>query len=143
LNMADHGYTVAVYNRTTSVMEDFIAKNKAQEPSADRVIGFAELVDFVKSIKRPRKIVLLVKSSAVLPTDLDAVDKVVDGLIPLLDKDDIIIDGGNSNWNATIRREKGLRDKGLRFFGSGVSGGELGARFGPSLMPGGDKTAWA
>ena len=143
LNMADHGYTVAVYNRTTSVTEDFVAKNKAQEPSAERVVGFAELADFVKSIKRPRKIVLLVKSSAVLPTDRDAVDKVVDGLIPLLDKGDIIIDGGNSNWNATIRREKELSAKGLRFFGSGVSGGELGARFGPSLMPGGDESAWA
>jgi len=142
LNMADHGYTVAVYNRTTSVMEDFIAKNKQEEPSAERVVGFAELADFVKSLKRPRKIVLLVKSTAVLPNDRDAVDKVVDGLIPLLDEGDIIIDGGNSNWNATIRREKALSAKGLRFFGSGVSGGELGARFGPSLMPGGDESAW-
>lgn len=142
LNMADHGYTVAVYNRTTSVMEEFIAKNKQEEPSAERVVGFAELADFVKSLKRPRKIVLLVKSTAVLPNDRDAVDKVVDGLIPLLDEGDIIIDGGNSNWNATIRREKELSAKGLRFFGSGVSGGELGARFGPSLMPGGDETAW-
>ena len=142
LNMADHGYSVAVYNRTTSVMEDFIAKNKAEEPSAERVVGFAELADFVKSLKRPRKIVLLVKSTAVLPNDRDAVDKVVDGLIPLLDEGDIIIDGGNSNWNATIRREKELSAKGLRFFGSGVSGGELGARFGPSLMPGGDESAW-
>ncbi|MFI4861189.1 MAG: decarboxylating NADP(+)-dependent phosphogluconate dehydrogenase [Phycisphaerales bacterium JB063] len=142
LNMADHGYTVAVYNRTTAVMEDFIAKNKAEEPSAERVLGFAELKDFVASLKRPRKIVLLVKSTAVLPTDLDAVDKVVEGLLPLLEQGDIIIDGGNSNWNATIRREKELSEQGIRFFGSGVSGGELGARFGPSLMPGGDETAW-
>ncbi len=143
LNMADHGYSVAVYNRTTSVMEDFIKSNKAEEPSAERVIGFAELKDFVGSLKRPRKIVLLVKSTAVLPNDRDAVDKVIDGLLPLLDKDDIIIDGGNSNWNATIRREKELAEKGYRFFGSGVSGGELGARFGPSLMPGGSESAWA
>ena len=93
LNMADHGYTVAVYNRTTSVMEEFIASNKAEEPSAERVIGFPELKDFVASLKKPRKIILLVKSTAVLPSDRDAVDKVIDGLLPLLDKDDIIIDG--------------------------------------------------
>jgi len=142
LNMADHGYAVAVYNRTTSVMDEFIKNNHAKEPSAERVIGFAELADFVKSLKRPRKIILLVKSTAVLPSDRDAVDKVIDGLLPLLDKDDIIIDGGNSNWNATIRREKELAAQGYRFFGSGVSGGELGARFGPSLMPGGSKSAW-
>jgi len=142
LNMADHGYTVAVYNRTTAVMDEFIKKNQESEPSAARVIGYAELHDFVRSLKRPRKIVLLVKSTAVLPSDRDAVDGVVDGLIPLLEHGDIIIDGGNSNWNATIRREKELAERGLRFFGSGVSGGELGARFGPSLMPGGDKSAW-
>lgn len=142
LNMADHGFTVSVYNRTTSVMDAFIAKNKAEEPSAERVIGHAELKDFVASIKKPRKIVLLVKSTAVLPNDRDAVDKVIDGLIPLLDKGDLVIDGGNSNWNATIRREKEYAEKGIRFFGSGVSGGELGARFGPSLMPGGDPEAW-
>ena len=142
LNMADHGYTVSVYNRTTETMEDFIAHCKANEPSANRVVGHAELEDFVRSIKRPRKIVLLVKSTAVLPNDRDAVDKVVDGLLPLLDEGDLVIDGGNSNWNATIRREKHYAEKGIRFFGSGVSGGELGARFGPSLMPGGNADAW-
>ncbi|MEM1212899.1 MAG: decarboxylating NADP(+)-dependent phosphogluconate dehydrogenase [Planctomycetota bacterium] len=142
LNMADHGYTVSVYNRTTSKMEDFIADCKANEPSADRVLGFAELKDFVASIAKPRKIVLLVKSTAVLPEDRDAVDKTIDGLLPLLDAGDIIIDGGNSNWNATIRRENDLTAKGFEFIGSGVSGGELGARFGPSLMPGGSPKAW-
>ncbi|MEO0965159.1 MAG: decarboxylating NADP(+)-dependent phosphogluconate dehydrogenase [Planctomycetota bacterium] len=142
LNMADHGFNVSVYNRTTATMEAFIAKNEAEEPSHARVHGYADLKDFVQSIKTPRKIVLLVKSTAVLPSDRDAVDKVVDGLLPLLDKGDLIIDGGNSNWNATIRREKELAEKGYRFFGSGVSGGELGARFGPSLMPGGDAEAW-
>ncbi len=142
LNMADHGYTVSVYNRTTATTDDFIARCKEEEPSAERVIGFAELKDFVQSIKRPRKIVFLVQSKAVLPTDRDAVDAVIAQLEPLLDKGDIIIDGGNSNWNATIRREKELAPKGFKFFGSGVSGGELGARFGPSLMPGGDKAAW-
>ena len=142
LNMADHGYTVSVYNRTTSKMEDFIRDCEANEPSAERVLGHAKLPDFVKSIKKPRKIVLLVKSTAVLPDDRDAVDATIQSLLPLLDKGDIIIDGGNSNWNATIRREKELTEAGYEFIGSGVSGGELGARFGPSLMPGGSKKAW-
>ena len=142
LNMADHGYTVSVYNRTTSKMEAFVADCKANEPSAERVLGFAELKDFVASIAKPRKIVLLVQSKAVLPDDRDAVDATIAGLLPLLDKGDIIIDGGNSNWNATIRREKELTEAGYEFIGSGVSGGELGARFGPSLMPGGSPEAW-
>ena len=142
LNMADHGFAVAVYNRTTSKMEDFVAECQANEPSAERVIGHAELKDFVASIKRPRKIILLVKSTAVLPGDRDAVDATIEGLVPLLEKGDIIIDGGNSNWNATIRRENDLTARGFEFIGSGVSGGELGARFGPSLMPGGSKQAW-
>jgi len=142
LNMADHGFSVAVYNRTTSRMEEFIDYCRKEEPSAERVSGYAELEDFVRAIKRPRKIVLLVKSTAVLPDDRDAVDATIQGLLPLLDKGDIIIDGGNSNWNATIRRERELTDAGYEFIGSGVSGGELGARFGPSLMPGGSKEAW-
>jgi len=143
LNMADHGYTVSVYNRTTSKMQAFVDEAKANEPSGKRVIGHAELGPFVASIKRPRKIVILVKSTAVLPHDRDAVDSTIEQLIPLLEGGDIIIDGGNSNWNATIRREKELKDKGLLFIGTGVSGGELGARFGPSLMPGGSSEAWA
>ncbi|MEM1108547.1 MAG: NADP-dependent phosphogluconate dehydrogenase [Planctomycetota bacterium] len=142
LNMADHGYKVSVYNRTTSKMEAFIKDCEENEPSAERVVGFAELKDFVKSIAKPRKIVLLVQSTAVLPGDRDAVDATIAGLLPLIDKGDIIIDGGNSNWNATIRREKELTEAGYEFIGSGVSGGELGARFGPSLMPGGSKKAW-
>jgi len=142
LNMADHGYTVSVYNRTTAVMETFIAACRQTEPSAERVVGFADLKDFVASIKRPRKIVFLVQSKAVLPTDRDAVDAVIAQLLPLIDRGDILIDSGNSNWNATIRREKELRDQGYVFVGSGVSGGELGARFGPSLMPGGSPEAW-
>jgi 6-phosphogluconate dehydrogenase len=142
LNMADHGFTVSVYNRTTETMQQFIADCKKNEPSHDRVVGFPELKDFVASLKRPRKIVLLVKSTAMLPHDRDAVDKIVEQLEPLLEQGDLIIDGGNSNWNATIRREKDLATRGLKFFGSGVSGGELGARFGPSLMPGGDPDAW-
>jgi len=142
LNMADHGFKVAVYNRTTSKMEQFIKDCQANEPSAERVVGLAELSDFVNAIAKPRKIILLVKSTAVLPNDRDAVDMTIESLLPLLDKGDIIIDGGNSNWNATIRREKDLTAQGYEFIGSGVSGGELGARFGPSLMPGGSKQAW-
>lgn len=133
LNIADHGYAISVYNRTTSKMEDFVAKNP-NTPGALR--GFADIKDFVQSIKKPRKIVLLVKAGR-------GTDAVINELTPLLDKGDIIIDGGNANWNDTIRREKDLSDKQLRFVGSGVSGGEEGARFGPSLMPGGAPESWA
>ena len=132
LNIADHGYQISVYNRTHSKTEKFVSENR-NTPAA--VVGCEELKDFVASLKRPRKIIILVKAGG--PTD-----SVIDSLIPLLEKDDIIIDGGNANWNDTIRREKDLNDKGLRFVGSGVSGGEEGARFGPSLMPGGHFEAW-
>ncbi|MDH3582743.1 MAG: NAD(P)-binding domain-containing protein, partial [Phycisphaerae bacterium] len=142
LNMADHGYTVAVYNRTTETMTDWIAQCRREEPSAERLIGCAQLEEFVAAIRRPRKIILLVKSSAPSRFEKDAVDAVINSLLPLLDKDDIVIDGGNSMWEATIRRESELAEKGIRFVGSGVSGGEEGARFGPSLMPGGAASSW-
>jgi len=136
LNMADHGFAVAVYNRTTATMEKFIAENP---PSVlgpgGRLLGSAELKDFVASIKRPRRIVILVKAGA--PTDA-----VIDSLVPLLQKGDCIIDGGNAEWTDTIRRERALNERGMLFVGSGVSGGEEGARFGPSLMPGGKPEAW-
>ena len=136
LNMADHGYEVSVYNRTTSKMTAFIDEVQQEQPSKDRVHGFEKLEDFVASIKRPRKIVLLVKAGK-------ATDATIDGLLPHLEEGDIVIDGGNAHWEDTIRREKDIRAKGLHFVGSGVSGGELGARFGPSLMPGGSAEAWA
>ena len=136
LNMADHGFTVAVYNRTTSTMEDFIQRAEAEEPSTDRLVGCAELEDFVASLKRPRRIVILVKAGP-------AVDAVIDQLLPLIEEGDVIVDGGNSEWTDTIRREEELREKKIHFVGSGVSGGEEGARFGPSLMPGGSDEAWA
>jgi 6-phosphogluconate dehydrogenase len=135
LNIADHGYTVAVYNRTTERMESFMQQVKASEPSAERMLGIADFKQFVQSIKRPRKVIIMVKAGK--PTDA-----VIDQLVEAMEQGDIIIDGGNANWNDTIRREKELKHKGLLFIGSGVSGGELGARFGPSLMPGGDKEAW-
>lgn len=132
LNIADHGFQISVYNRTTSKMEEFVAEHP---DTPGGLIGQAELKDFVQSLRRPRKIIILVKAGG--PTDA-----VIDELIPLLEKDDIIIDGGNAKWTDTIRREKDLEAKGLRFIGSGVSGGEEGARFGPSLMPGGKESAY-
>ena len=135
LNMADHGFTVAVYNRTGARTDEFIATAQKEEPSADRLVGCKTLKTFVQSIKRPRKIVILVKAGA-------GTDAVIDQLVPLVTKGDIIVDGGNANWNDTIRREKTLKGKGILFVGSGVSGGETGARFGPSMMPGGDRKAW-
>ncbi len=137
LNMADHGFKVAVYNRTTTTMTDFIAQHQPGSFGAKGggLFGQAALADFVSSIRRPRKIVILVKAGA-------GTDAVIDGLVPLLSSGDIIIDGGNAFWEDTIRREKALKAKGLRFVGSGVSGGEEGARYGPSLMPGGDRESW-
>ncbi len=132
LNIADHGFQISVYNRTTEKTERFVAENPAT-PGA--LIGSRTLGDFVASLSLPRKIIILVQAGA--PTDA-----VIDSLTPLLSAQDIIIDGGNAKWTDTIRREKALREKNLRFIGSGVSGGETGARFGPSLMPGGEKAAY-
>lgn len=132
LNVADHGYQISVYNRTTATTEKFVAENP-NTPGG--LVGTQSLEEFVASLSRPRKIIILVKAGG--PTDA-----VIENLVPLLDKDDIIIDGGNALWTDTIRREKELSAKGLRFIGSGVSGGEEGARFGPSLMPGGQESAY-
>ncbi|MFZ0708645.1 MAG: NADP-dependent phosphogluconate dehydrogenase [Terrimicrobiaceae bacterium] len=133
LNVADHGFQISVYNRTTSVTDGFV-RNNPDTPGG--LVGTRTLEEFVQSIRRPRKMILLVKAGK--PTD-----SVIDSLVPLLEKGDIVIDGGNALWTDTIRREKALTEKGLRFIGSGVSGGEEGARFGPSLMPGGDPSSWA
>ena len=132
LNIADHNFNISVYNRTYAKTETFLQANP-NTPGA--LLGFEQLEDFVASLKRPRKIIILVQAGR-------ATDAVIDALIPLLDKEDIIIDGGNAKWDDTIRREKALTDLGLQFIGSGVSGGEEGARFGPSLMPGGSFEAW-
>ncbi|MEE8177524.1 MAG: NADP-dependent phosphogluconate dehydrogenase, partial [Acidobacteriota bacterium] len=132
LNIADHGFRVSVFNRTTSRMEHFVAENP-QTPGG--LVGEATLDGFVDSLSRPRKIIILVQAGA-------GTDAVIESLVPLLDEGDIIIDGGNAKWTDTIRREKELTEKGLRFIGSGVSGGEEGARYGPSLMPGGELGAW-
>ena len=129
LNIADHGFQISVYNRTTEKTDKFVAENPS---TPGGLICTKTLEEFVQSLALPRKIVILVQAGK-------ATDAVIDGLIPLLSPADIIIDGGNALWTDTIRREKSLKEKGLRFIGSGVSGGEEGARFGPSLMPGGDK----
>ncbi|MEM9064647.1 MAG: decarboxylating NADP(+)-dependent phosphogluconate dehydrogenase [Planctomycetota bacterium] len=131
LNMADHGFTVAVYNRTTSTMEDFVAG----EARTKKINGHAELEDFVADLKRPRRVMIMVKAGG-------PVDAVIDGLLPLLDQGDIIIDGGNSHYADTERRTRELAEKGFLFLGTGVSGGEEGARFGPSIMPGGSPDGW-
>ena len=132
LNIADHGFRISVYNRTTEKTEKFVAENPA---TPGGLYGAKTLEEFVGSLSRPRKIVILVQAGK-------GTDAVIDSLVPLLDKNDIVIDGGNALWTDTIRREQALRAKGLRFIGSGVSGGEEGARFGPALMPGGDPAAY-
>ena len=133
LNIADHGYQISVFNRTTEKTDKFVAENPS---TPGGVVGTRTLQEFVSSLSKPRKMVILVQAGK-------ATDAVIDGLVPLLEAGDIIIDGGNALWTDTIRREKALREKNLRFIGSGVSGGEEGARFGPSLMPGGDPSSWA
>ena len=132
LNIADHGFQISVYNRTTGKTTQFLAENP-NTPGG--LIGATTLPEFVQSLSTPRKIILLVQAGA-------STDAVIDSLVPFLATGDIIIDGGNAKWTDTIRREKALREKGLRFIGSGVSGGETGARFGPALMPGGDPAAY-
>lgn len=132
LNIADHGFRVSVFNRTTSKVDEFLAANP-NTPGG--LVGTHALEEFVASIKRPRKIIILVKAGK-------GTDAVIEGLLPLLEKGDIIIDGGNALWTDTVRREAEISAKGFRFIGSGVSGGEEGARFGPSLMPGGDPESW-
>jgi 6-phosphogluconate dehydrogenase len=131
LNLDDHGYTVAVYNRTTSKVDVFLA----QEAKGTKVIGTHSLEDLVAALKTPRRVFLLVKAGP-------AVDSLIESLFPLLEKGDIIIDGGNSHYPDTIRRAEHVESKGLLYIGTGVSGGEEGARHGPSIMPGGSPEAW-
>ena len=131
LNMNDHSYTVAVYNRTTSKVSDFMAV----EAAGTKIIGTYSIEEFVAALKRPRKMMIMVKAGW-------PVDATIEQLLPHLDKGDIIIDGGNSYYPDSIRRTQELGEKGILFIGTGVSGGEEGARFGPSIMPGGAPEAW-
>ena len=133
LNIADHDFKISVYNRTFSKTKNFLEKNS---DSTQNLIGFENLDEFIQSLTSPRKVVIMVQAG--YPTDA-----VIESLIPLLDKGDVIIDGGNAKWTDTISREKKLNEKDIHFVGSGVSGGEEGARFGPSLMPGGSRKAWS
>lgn len=132
LNIADHGYRISVYNRTVSKTEKFVAENP---DTPGGLLGCKTLEEFAASLKRPRKVIILVQAGA-------GTDAVINSLLPYFDQGDIIIDGGNALWEDTVRRERELKEKGFRFVGSGVSGGEEGARFGPSLMPGGDSESW-
>ncbi|MBM3694886.1 MAG: decarboxylating NADP(+)-dependent phosphogluconate dehydrogenase [Actinobacteria bacterium] len=131
LNLDDHGFTVAVFNRTVSRVDAFLA----EAASGTRVIGTRSLEELVAALRPPRRVFLLVRAGA-------AVDALIDDLVPLLDTGDIIIDGGNSHYADTIRRTSRVESAGLLFVGTGVSGGEEGARRGPSLMPGGSAAAW-
>lgn len=131
LNMADHGYQVACYNYTPDLTEKFV-----KEHPHENAHPFYDLKAFVASLKKPRKIMMMIMAGA-------PVDSMIDQLIPLLDKGDIIIDGGNSFFGDTMRRYDTCKAHGLNFFGTGISGGETGARRGPCIMPGGDKAAYA
>ncbi len=131
LNMNDHGYKVAVFNRTVSKVDDFM-----EGPAkGTEVIGTHSLEEFISKLKRPRKVMLMVKAGK-------PVDAFIEMLLPHLEEGDIIIDGGNSRFDDTTRRTQYLKNKGVLYVGSGVSGGEEGARHGPSIMPGGNPEAW-
>jgi 6-phosphogluconate dehydrogenase len=132
LNMNDHGYSVSVFNRTVSKVDAFL---KGAAAGRQTIIGAHSVEELVASLKRPRKIMLMVKAGAV-------VDSFIEMLLPHLEAGDLIIDGGNSHFPDTIRRSKYLAEKGLLYIGSGISGGEEGARNGPSIMPGGNPKAW-
>jgi 6-phosphogluconate dehydrogenase len=131
LNMNDHGFTVVAYNRTTAKVDEFLA----HEAQGTKVIGAHSIEEMVSLLKRPRRVMLMVKAGS-------AVDEFIEQLLPHLEPGDIIIDGGNSLFDDTARRVKYVESKGLLYIGAGVSGGEEGARFGPSIMPGGSPAAW-
>ena len=131
LNMADHGYRVAVYNRTTATTDAFVAGPAA----GTSIVAAATLEELVGRLERPRKVILMVRAGG-------AVDAVIAALLPLLDPGDVIVDGGNSYYRDTIRRTAEVEEAGMLYVGTGVSGGEEGARYGPSIMPGGSPDAW-
>jgi 6-phosphogluconate dehydrogenase len=131
LNMNDHGFKVAVYNRTVETVDEFLEGNA----KGTRIVGARSLEELVEVLEKPRRVMLLVKAGK-------PVDDFIERLIPLLDEGDIIIDGGNSNYNDTVRRTAWVESEGLLYIGTGVSGGEEGARHGPSIMPGGSPQAW-
>ena len=131
LNMASRGYTVAVYNRTTSKVDAFLAARAAGKT----IVGAWSPEELVSKLARPRRVMLMVQAGR-------AVDRVIETLVPLLDPGDVLIDGGNSNYQDTTRRTRALRESAILYVGTGVSGGEEGALLGPSIMPGGNPDAW-
>lgn len=131
MNMESKGFTVAVYNRTTEKVKNFVEGRAAGK----NIIGTYSIEELVENLEKPRKIMMMVKAGA-------AVDQLIDQLIPHLEAGDILIDGGNSHFPDTIRRTQYVESKGLLYIGTGVSGGEEGALKGPSMMPGGSPAAW-
>ncbi len=131
LNMESHGYTVAVFNRTTARVDAFLAGRA----KGKKIIGCHTVKELVAALKKPRKVMIMVKAGP-------AVDQVIEEVAPLLEPGDILIDGGNTHYPDTTRRTQALKQRGLLFIGTGVSGGEEGALKGPSIMPGGDPAAW-
>lgn len=136
LNIANHGWQVSVYNRTVPGIEEGVVQRFMEGPAKNKnICGYTDLKDFVLSIERPRKIMMMIRAGK-------PVDSVINELFPLLSPGDIIIDGGNSNYEDTNRRVVKAEEQGLLFVGCGVSGGEEGALHGPSIMPGGSEGAW-
>ncbi len=131
INMAEKGWKVSVFNRTASKVDEFLQKSAANTS----IQGYSDIGKFVKSLQKPRKIIIMVKAGS-------PVDEVINQLVPYLEREDVVVDGGNSNYEDTSRREKELAGKGILFLGTGISGGEEGARHGPSIMPGGSVEAW-
>ncbi len=146
LNMEDHGFSVAVYNRTTSKVDDFVHRADVKNR---KIVGTHSLQELVSSLEKPRKVMLMIKSGDAVPAPADqlypevsAADAVIEQLLQIMEPGDVIIDGGNTHFRDTERRTRYVESKGLLYIGTGVSGGEEGARLGPSIMPGGSEKAW-
>ena len=135
LNMERNGFQVSVYNRAEGAEAEVVSRFMSGRGAGKRFLGFTDLKDFVASIERPRKIMMMIRAGK--PVDL-----VIEALLPYLEAGDIVVDGGNSNWEDSERREASLREHGVFFVGCGISGGEEGALNGPAIMPGGAKEAW-
>ena len=135
LNMERNGFQVSVYNRAEGAEAHVVEHFLSGRAEGKHFLGFTDLKPFVESIERPRKIMMMIRAGK-------PVDSVIDALLPHLEEGDIIIDGGNSNWEDSERREATLRARGVYFVGCGISGGEEGALNGPAIMPGGAREAW-
>src|SRR5664280_1508260 len=131
LNMESKGFMVSVFNRSIQKVDDFLSGRA----SGKNIVGAHSIKELVGTLERPRKVMIMIKAG-------DAVDEMINTLIPYLTPGDIIIDGGNSHFPDTIRRTAFVESKGLLYIGTGVSGGEEGALLGPSMMPGGSPAAW-